>query len=187
MKQLSSPVLPPLRSKTTIEQDASLVANYDALSGELGPMFKRTRSVSSLKVAAAPVVSRVLGRQLVPAALPDAQTLAEFCYEVLESNPVAVSRARRRLRGRALDMAHRIEELLVPAIRIAERARDHRLAAAARAELEGLAEDLAVHYGIGGRAHRKSEAAPSRAKQGQAHALPRNGRRARADRDHPLS
>jgi hypothetical protein len=166
-RTLACPKLPPSRAKHSVADDERLISAYDMLRRQLRPMFK-AKSAAAVKAAAAPIVGRVLGRPFSPAMLPDARTSAEFCYAVLGTTPVTLSRIRRRRRQYALTLAVRIKELLIPAIRVAEQRGHHDLAARAKRELDDLGPYLLREHGItlgthaSGRDRAKSERASGR-------------------------
>ncbi len=111
-EQLKTPRLPDLRRHKTLDADGRLTRQYDHLKRALAPVFRKRLSLEERRAAAAPIVAHATGHQRQPRDLPESSTLAAFCYRVLNTDAVTVSRARRRFAtAMASEALRRIDNL----------------------------------------------------------------------------
>ena len=111
--QLRSLRLPDLRKGKSLDDDKVLVDRYAKLKRAVVPVFQRhPRNSLARMQQAAPLVSTILQRNVVPADLSSTRTVGQFCLEALSTDPVRLSRARRRLSRHAAQEGQRAARLL---------------------------------------------------------------------------
>lgn len=98
LRQLDEMRLPDLRTNKNVRRDGLRVAQYDKLKKNLEPYFKRGRRPAHYLKEIARIVSATIDKQVYSNGLPHPgdETLTEYCLEVLKTNAVTLSRARRR-------------------------------------------------------------------------------------------
>ena len=113
LAEVRNPRLPDLRKGKSLSDDPALVRRYENLKVDLKPVFRQFRQNTSRRnQAAAPIVSRILGRNVTPDWSWVTGNLTEFCMERLKTNAVRLSRARRRLSQQAAQHVHTAMQLL---------------------------------------------------------------------------
>jgi len=96
--ELRNPQLPDMRARGHLDRDQQLVRRYEDLRKAIKPKFSQfRRNLESRNQVIAPLVSQQLGRPFSPCDLLTDRSLSRFCYHVLGTNAVTLSRARKRL------------------------------------------------------------------------------------------
>jgi hypothetical protein len=97
LAELRAGPLADLRVGKSLPADKVLVRTYDHLRQALSPLFRSVREIEQRNKQVASIVSGILRRPVLPDDLPKQRSLSSFCCEVLQTTPVNISRARRRL------------------------------------------------------------------------------------------
>ena len=133
--QLSQFRLPDRRIGKSLQDDGRIVREYFFLTEQLAPVFRQQRFPDERNKQAAPIVSRITGRNLQPKDLPQGKiSLANFCYGVLHTSAADLTRRRRRFRS------HVVESLKVARAHLDLVARDPRTPEAVRTGLRNQIE-----------------------------------------------
>lgn len=121
LDQLCRPKLPDLRAERTFDQDLGLVVYYALLYRILSPIFREHGDPATRKAHVAARIARLknvdaeVRHRARPANLPLLGPASAYCYHLLETNPVQLSRARRRvtrvLRNNLPQSLHALQEL----------------------------------------------------------------------------
>lgn len=97
LAKLRAGPLADLRAGKSLPADRVLVRTYDHLLQALSPLFRSVQEADQRNKQAASIVSGIVGRPVLSDELPEQRSLSSFCCEILQTTPVTISRARRRL------------------------------------------------------------------------------------------
>jgi len=142
--QLRNPRLPDLRKDKSLVKDKILVGRLNELKEAMAPIFARHRKDAFVRRReAAPIVSKILKRTVTSEDLPPTRYISQFCLEVLDTSAVRLSRASRRLSGKAARSIQRATVFLEAAASDTKNPKD---AAKAKRALIILRRDILPGY-----------------------------------------
>ena len=142
--QLRNPCLPDLRKGKSLDEDKVLVGRFNKLKEAMAPIFARHRKDAfARRREAAPIVSKILKRTVTPEDLLPTRAVSQFCYDVLGTSSVRLSRASRRL---SVEAARSIQRATVFLEAAASDKKNPKVASKAKHALTILRRDILPTY-----------------------------------------